>query len=259
MYKGKWFWSCMCWTVCGLFTVMAVAGCSPSEPTSSTPSNQLGHSVDALQAWKSILGSAEGGEASGRYMVSMNVDVSDSSSHSQMIVYGGINPVDTGSIDIVESNKDVKFYQQGQVAYYKDNGRWTQTTPLADLDVFPTYIHLIQYASAKALPVVQLHDTYVNSEYCTVYRAIFPSSALDTLPILGRSVSKQGLKDIQYTFYVGQTDKLLREVQTRSVGDLTGIGSMQVVSDTVLFDIGQKVATVQLPLDLVKQLENTGT
>lgn len=247
------------WVAVATVLMLTVSGCTPTvQPNSIADPLGTGHVVDASETWQSILASATNGESTGRYMIKMNTDVSDSSLQSHMSVYGGINPPDRMSVEMVESNSDVLYYQQGQAAYYRDNGRWTETTPLEDVDVFPSYIRIIRRGAEQAAPIVQLKDTYVNNEFCKVYRTTLSASLLDTLPMLQGKVNTKDLQDIQYTFYVGIKDKMLRRVQTQSVGDVTGVGSLQVDSDTVLFDLGETIATVQLPKDLAKQLENSG-
>jgi hypothetical protein len=258
VHRMKWAHKSMWWSLFGACTVGYVTGCSPALQQ-NVASARTGTPVQAGEVWQNIVSAAESAEATGKYMVKMNVDASDSASHSQMSLYGYINPPNKAALDIVESNNDVQYYQQGNVAYYKDNGRWTQTTPFSEVDVFPSYLHLAQYGLQQTLPLVQLPDVYVNTEYCKVYQTTVPASALDTLPILGGKVNQKGLKSIQYTFFVGKSDKLLREVQTQSVGDLANVGSLQVSSDTILFNLGQKTADVQIPPDLVKQLEDSGT
>jgi hypothetical protein len=233
-------------------------GCSPAvQSQTNQPSDEKGVPVPA-STWDTILASARLGSAAKTYMVKTTGTLIQGSLHSSYSVYGGVNPPDRANFGFVEGNDYTKFYQQGKAAYYYDNGRWNQTQALSDINPYASYAAIIEAAAKRGVKLVQLKQEYVNDEYCDVYRAILPGDIANVKPNWIPDAMEGTTGDIQYTFYVGQTDHYLRQVSTVSVGGLPHVGSMEADVDTVFFDMNQPVAEVTLPKDLVQQLENAG-
>jgi hypothetical protein len=233
-----------------------LAGCSPAvQPSPQDQRTAVGTSVPA-DVWDTILTGAQNGMDANMYMIKSDVTMVQGPIHSSFSIYGAINAPDKAQLGFTAGSAYVQYYQQGKSAYYKDNGQWTQTTALAQINPYASFYHLIQSAQANRVPLRKLDKQYVVDEYCDVYQATIPSNlaglALNWIP--AHLEAKTG--DVLYTFYIGQKDGVLRKVDMDSVSGLPGVGSMQCDASTVFFDINQDVAKVKLPQDLVMQLES---
>lgn len=241
-----------------LFSTLAVTGCTPAvHPQPSTDVNTEQGKPVSLGAWDTVLNGAKLGLNTSKYMVKVDASLVQGPIHSSFSVYGGINLPDKADLGIAEATNYVKFYQQGKAAYFMDNGHWTQTNSLDNLNVYESYFRLIDQAKAQNVPLKQLDKAYVVDEYCDVYQAVIPSALVDKHPAWMPTQINTQTGDTEYTFYVGQKDHYLRRISTVSVAGLPKVGSMEANSDTVLFDIDQDVAKINLPKDLVDQLENS--
>lgn len=207
--------------------------------------------------WLTLQASAQAGARAQYYREQMSSTMVQGSLHSGFSLYGSLNPPDRVSLALQEGNTSTYYYQQGQVAYYEDNGRWSSTTPIANVNVFPSYEKIISQASAENIPLYQQKRTYVFDEYCNVYTSVLPAAMFTSLPAFGGTGSSRPTGQVAVTWYVGQTDHILRRVDTQSVGGVPDIGSMQVSTSTLVYDINSPIAKVSIPTALVKQLENS--
>ncbi|GMA49064.1 hypothetical protein GCM10025857_04210 [Alicyclobacillus contaminans] len=250
-------------TILTTLTTLSLMGllsaCGPAvQPSTNQPEDQSGTSVN-LSTWDDILASAERGVSAKMFMVKMDASFAQGSTRTTYSVYGGVNVPDTAYFGIAEANNYVKFYQQGQAAYTYDNGEWSQVSAWKQLNPYVSFAFVIAAAKSHNIPLVQLQKSYVNDEYCDVYRAVIPVDMVQyqptwlPLPIHGPAGA------VVYTFYVGQTSHNLRQVSTISVGSVGGMGAAETDTQTEFFDINQEIAKVQLPKDLIKQLENSQT
>lgn len=235
-------------------SALSLTGCSPSAQPFPLEPNQQG--VLAANGMKTIQKAVQLGMSEKMYDIKSNVTTIQGSMHTDFSVYGSINEPNSASLNINENNFNISFYQQGLSAYALDNGRWTQTKVLSDMGVYPAYSKLLHSVQNQSIPVYQEKDQYVVNEYCKVFRMIVPRTLFAQLSVWGAGMKLPDISNVQYTFFIGKTSDQLREIQTRSVGDMSGIGSVQVNSDTILFNIGKKIAKVQIPSDLVKTLES---
>lgn len=240
----------------GLIGCLAgVTACGPAVQTTNASSGlKMGTAVSS-SVWSQIIQGAQAGEGLSAYKEQITSHLVQGSLQSTFSVYGSINPPDRTYLAIHEGNMNVDYYQQGQVAYYYDNGRWAQSTPVSNLDVFASYEAIARQASAQSIALYQTKRQFIMDEYCDVYQSVIPAGMATTLPIW--SVSSTDVGPMLMTWYVGQKDKVLREVDVQSVGSVPDVGSMEVKARTLLFDLNSKLAQVTLPKDLVKQLENS--
>jgi hypothetical protein len=245
------------WAVCLVGLTFGAVGCTPAQQPFNTVDVEEG--TPAPDAWKTLVKAALLGEQVQMYKIKMSVDVARGSTHSTFSVYGSINVPERALVSFHENTTNIQYYQQGLCAYQQlNNGRWTQTNAIDNLDVFPSYVRLMQSAMVNNIPVRQLKDTFVVDEYCQVFKATLPSSFTASLPIWDKAVEPKYMGDIEYTFYVGKTDGQLREITTKSVESTAETGAFQIQSDTTLFDLNNDRAKVMLPKDLIAQLESPG-
>jgi len=237
-----------------LGSVLILTGCSPSTQLLPQQLNQQG--VLQSNGWKTIQAAVQLGMSENMYKIKSAVTLIQGSQHTGFSVYGSINVPDSAALSIHENNFNIAFYQQGLSAYAQDNARWSQTNAISNIGVYPVYSKLLQHIQTRSIPVYQEKDEYVVDEYCKVFRMIIPGEHVAQLSVWSSGITLPTLSQVQYTFFIGKKSGQLREVQTSSVGDLSQIGSVQVDSDTILFDIGNKIAKVQIPNDLVKTLES---
>jgi len=241
--------------------ILALSGCAPGyQPLTSTTTVST-FDVSAPSGWSIIFQSAQKGQSLTMYKVETSVDLIQGSLHTNFTEYGAINPPDRASLDYHAVNSNVQFYQQGLVAYSFDDGFWTQTNTIPNLNVFPSYEELAQQGMRSGWSISSSKKPiYVQDEYCIVYQAIIPANSMNPLPTAGiasNDAAQSGMSgDLQVKFFVGKIDGQLREVQTVSLGGVDNVGSIQVTTDTTLFDLDKKTAKVQVPLTLTKQLEN---
>jgi hypothetical protein len=238
-----------------------LAGCGPAVQPSDKP--DTGQGVPQPQAaWVTVLAAAEAGQRAHQYMIKVDVQSQQGSLHSTFSAYGAINRPDRVSIDLLDQGTDLYFYQQGQSAYYRQDGQWSPAPALTDTDAYQGYVRAIQNGMQQKAPLIQLPKVYVNDEYCDVYQAtlsgqsLWPGGVSAGDADLVWPVQSGQMGDVRYTFYVGQRDHLLRRVDMESVSTVREIGTVQVDATTVFFDIDQPAAQITLPKDLVKQLEN---
>jgi hypothetical protein len=246
------------------FTLLAVSltclgGCGPAvQPLPADERTAVGTPVP-VDVWDAILAGAKSGMDARTFMFKSDVTLVQGPIHSSFSVYGAVNPPDKAQLGFTSATDYIQYYQQGKSAYYnKDNGHWLQTTALPQINPYASFFDLIESARANRIPLRKLDRQYVVDEYCDVYQATIPSSStrlqLNWIP--AHLAAETG--EVQYTFYVGEKDGLLRKVDTSSVSGLPDVGSMQCDSQTVIFDINQDIAKVKLPPDLVTQLESSG-
>ncbi|MCL6453509.1 MAG: hypothetical protein K6T78_07730 [Alicyclobacillus sp.] len=249
------------WLLLGAGTLACgvAAGCGPAVQSSANTQNQqtMGTPVPS-STWKRIVGAAEAGTQLTMYKEQMKATFTQGSLHSTFSVYGAINPPDRISLAITEGNTQTDYYQQGQTAYAYDNGRWSPSAPLSEADVYPSFLALAQAAQAAGEALYQLPRTYVQDEYCDVYRTVLPGEDLKLLP-QWTSIAPGDVGRVLVTWYVGQTDGVLREVDTQSVAGIPRTGALQIDTTTLLFDLNNKIAQIQLPQSLIKELEGAGT
>lgn len=240
-----------------LLLLSTLTACGPAiQPPNPNQATHLGTGVSA-STWNDILKSAENGETVSMYKEQVAANLAQGSLHSGFGVYGVVNLPDTASYTIQEANDSVHYYQQGTSAYSYDNGQWTPVSAVPSLNVFPSYVHLIEQAMNDNVALYQIPKTYVVNEYCDVYQSIIPAKMFTTESMLP-NVSPGDIGPVLMTWYVGQTDHILREVDVQSVGGVPGYGSMQINASTILFDFNSPISKIQIPKDLVKQLQGSG-
>ncbi|GGI94964.1 hypothetical protein GCM10010885_00590 [Alicyclobacillus cellulosilyticus] len=189
------------------------------------------------------------------YKVKMDVDVAQGPLHSQFSVYGMVHAPDMALLSFHSLNSNTRFYQQGKVAYVQEYKRWSQTSPMFNLDAFAPYQHIMTWAQARGVSVFQLPDTYVIDQYCHVYQATIPMAAERPLGLWnGAPIASGPSAAVLYTFYVGTKDGALHEVQTATVGAIAAVGAVEIDTDAMFFDFDNKDAEVKLPNDLFGQL-----
>ncbi|RIV29401.1 hypothetical protein D2Q93_00740 [Alicyclobacillaceae bacterium I2511] len=250
--KGKWMFH-RTLAMAGIGLVVSLNGCSPSpqvSPSQLGPSQPVSDSV-----WQNILVAAKIGSSASMYKLKFDVSISQGGTSSDLTGYGNVQLPNRLWLMMVESGNSAQLYQQGSAAYAYDNGSWSQATPLKSVNLYQTYMSLIQAAQGQHIPLVQRNKQYVIDEYCSVYQAIIPSWLISSHP-LWPGITDQEQGAALYTFYVGQQDHVLREVTTSSAVSQAPIGSMQVNSDLEMFGIGNSTSQVLLPPALINQLEN---
>lgn len=231
--------------------VQRTTGSSSNLPTNPAKSGKLVPS----STWLTLEASAQAGTQLQYYMEQITANMSQGSLHSDYSVYGTINPPDRAAIGIHEGNTNTYYYQQGKVAYYQDNGRWSLTDTLGNLDLFSSFANLISNASQAGVTLYQQKKAYVVDEYCDVYTSVLPAGMLSPLPSFSGTAAEP-MGAVAVTWYVGRTDHVLRRVDMQSVGSVTDIGQMQVNTSVLLFDINSPYAKVTIPKNLEQQLEN---
>ncbi len=244
------------WKICIIGVIgsaLILTGCSPS----AQPLLMQGSQPGVLQpnGLQMIQKAVRLGMSENMYKIKSDLTTVQGSLHTDFFVYGSIDTPNLASLNIHENNFNISFYQQGLSAYTFDNGRWSRTKAFPNIDVYPSYSKLLQLEQNQSIPVYEEKDQYVVDEYCKVYRMIIPGKHVTQLSVLNTGTEFPAISNVQYTFFIGETSGQLREIQTSSVGDMSGVGAVQVNSDVILFDIGKKAAKVQIPSNLVKTLE----
>lgn len=245
------------WGLSGIALLGLLTGCSPAAQHSIAPKTgqllPLSEGTVSTTGWNRLVSAAQLGQSATMYYLNMSVDVANSTNTSTMSFYGPINPPDrigmTMNIDGVSS----QYYQQGQSAFKRVNGNWTQSAPLTGLNVYDSYATLIDAAATHQIPVYQFPQQYVVDEYCRVYEAKIPSSLVRGTP-LWPTASTSTTGDLFMAFYVGKSSGELREVDLAAAGGAAGTGSLVTHVHAVLFDINSKVSKVAIPSTLVYQL-----
>jgi hypothetical protein len=246
----------------GLVSVSLTA-CGPAvQPMSSAASGTLSvlhptksGTLVSPAGWLTLAAGAQAGAQVQYYKEQLSASIVEGSLHSTFSVYGSLNLPDKASLALQEGNTSTNYFQQGKVAYYYDNGHWSNTSAITNLNVYPSYAHLIRQASAANIPLYQQKRTYVFDEYCDVYTSVLPVSMLSAMPDFGAAAKGQS-GQVAVTWYLGQTDHVLRKVDMQTVGGVPDIGSMQVNASMLVFDINSSLAKVSVPKDLIKQLED---
>lgn len=240
-----------------LCVVSGLSACGPAVRTANsqtTTARSLGTPV-AVSAWADIVSGAEAGTQISRYKQQVTSSLVQGSLRSTYSVYGAVNTPNRISLTITEGNTQTEFYQQGSDAYSYDNGKWSSSTPIVNVDVYPTYQSIAIQARKTNISLYQLPREYVQDEYCSVYQSILPASILTPLKDWP-NITDGDVGQILVTWYIGQTDGVLRQVDTQSVGGVPDVGSMQIDTSTLMFDLNNKIAQIQIPKTLVLQLEN---
>lgn len=242
-------------------TFLSLTACGPAvQPMTGTGAGsavnpaKTGQQVPA-STWQSIAQAAQAGMQIQYYKEQLTASMSQGSLHSNYSLYGSLNPPDGAYLTLREGNTSLDYYQHGQVAYYLDNGRWSATPDIPNVNVYSSYEQLIGRAGQAGVPLYQQKRAYVFDEYCDVYTSVLPAGMVSALPSMD-SVKTDKLGPVAVTWYVGQSDNLLRRVDMQTVGGISDIGEMQLNTSTLIFDINSPVAKVSVPKDLVKQLEN---
>ncbi len=253
MRKIKWVSS----IVAVLSLTVMLSGCSPSAQPPQNPNSvaNLGTGKVSSDAINELERAVQLGEQSGKYKMKSNVQLLQGTIHTDFSVYGTINLPDRASLSFHENNFNISFYQQGQSAYSLANSQWTPASPISGIDVFPGYARLLAHVAESKTPIYQLKDTYDVDEYCHVYQVSVPGQDVASLSMWGNGFKLNGISNVTYTFFVGIKDNLLIEVQTESVGAVSGIGGENVESDTVLYDQGKDIANISIPNNLVTQFQ----
>lgn len=239
--------------VAAVAVILTTVGCSPAvQPLA--PNEITGHEPLAPGAWKAISSAVAHDEAAGMYRMKMNSSVAQGAVHSTFAMYGSFNPPSLASFSLTVNNVSEQYYQQGASAYFQTVAGWSQTQALDNVDVFPSYLNLVNRAEQQNIPVRRLKDQYVLDEFCTVYAATLPANWLQPLSNWQKQVPTTGAP-VEYFFYVGQKDGALREVTTTSVGSVENAGPIDISTDTVFWGIGSSVAKVQFPPSLLASME----
>ncbi|MCL6515662.1 hypothetical protein [Alicyclobacillus sp.] len=248
-------------TLAAVAGLAALEGCTPATQPSDRPNAAQAVPLGP-EAWRTVLNAAQAGESVKQYMIKLDVQSQQGSLRSSYAAYGAVNRPDRLSIDILNQGTDLYFYQQGQSAYFRQDGHWSPTPAIADVDAYQSYVRTIQQAMAHAAPLGKLPRVYVNDEYCDVYRTtmsgqdLWPGGVTAGDAALVWPVNPGQMGAVQMTFYIGERTHVLRRVDAQSVGTVREIGTVQVDASTVFFDLDAPVARITLPKDLVRQLEN---
>lgn len=242
-----------------LAAICGLSACGPAvRNTSGTgTATTLGTPV-ADTNWNAIVSAAVSGAQISMYKLEVTSTLVQGSLHSTFSAYGAVNNPGKISLAITEGNAQTEFYQQGSTAYSYDNGDWSPSAALSNVDVYPTYESIARQAQQTKIALYQLPKAYVQDEYCNVYQSILPASLFASLAEWP-NVSPGDVGKILVTWYVGQTDSVLRQVNTQSVGGIPAVGSVGINSSTLMFDLNKKLAQIQIPKDLIRQLENVGS
>lgn len=250
----------MVWSLLGALTVVAVAtGCSPStiSPVGSTNNSiqQVTETGRTLSNRSAFHHAVQLGLQAQRYQEKVTVNISEGSILSGFTVYGRVNPPNRASVAFHQNGFNFAYYQQGLSAYGEQDGHWQQTQAIADLNLFPSYAALFDAMQAENLPMFKLQPPqYVVDEYCDVYQMTIPARLLKTLPSLASTYQPGNSSAVLYTFYIGQKDGELRQVVTSSEGAVTGVGSVGIQTDTILFAINQSGSTITIDPNLYSTL-----
>lgn len=238
-----------------VLVVLFVTGCSPSVQNASHETFRPEQFV-GVQGWNAIRNAVVRTESAGRYKIKSSLDFEQGSIHTNYSVYGSINVPDRASLSLHENNFNVVYYQQGAVAYALDNGTWAKVDAISNLDVLPSYDRVLVTVDSSKVPLTKGADAFVVNEYCDVYQATLPGDNVAQVALWDNHAHLPNIGEVQFTFYIGKKSHELREVDTSSVGTESDVGAILTKTNTVLFDIGSDIANVQIPTDLVKQLEN---
>jgi hypothetical protein len=233
-------------------TILALlTGCAPS---SQALPPDLSQGTPVATGWSTIQHAVALSAQANMYAMKTGVDVTQGTLKTAYTTYGSINLPNTISLSIHEQNFNVRYYQQGNVAYEFSDNRWAEAAPLADMNVLYGYRQLVASVPAQSVTVYQLPDQFVVTEYCHIYKVIIPSKYVTALIGWDKGANMHYSSDVAYTFAVGGISGDLREVTTDSVGEVPAVGPVQVSSDTELFDYNEPQALVKLPPDLVDKL-----
>lgn len=244
------------WMFIGVGMIGSIlTGCSPSRQITPSMIHPVKHIV--RNGWNVIDDALAKGVEIHNYQIKTDESVITGSLHSDFSVYGSIDKPDIASISVHENNFNIQYYQQGMSAYAFDNGRWSQVAPLANVDLYQSYIHLVHSINQRKFPVYEeAVPQYVVDEYCNVYDVTLPGIDVEKLALWDNGEVFPNMSNVSFTLYIGQKSGQLREVETSSVGAIRTVGPVQVNSDTILFNVNKPGAKVHIPATLVKELEN---
>lgn len=228
-----------------------LTGCAPS--VQPLPPNQAQGTVDP-SGWAAIRQSVDASATSSMFDIKSEVDFTEGTLKTSYTTYGSINLPQTINLSLHEQNFNVRYYQQGQVAYEFSDNAWVEAPPLSNMDVLAGYHQLVSSVPATSVVVYQLPPQFVVTEYCDIYKVVIPSQYVKALIGWSKNSQVHNTSDVVYTFAVGQDSGLLDEVTTNSVGEVQSVGPVQISSDTELFDYNKPQALVKIPGDLVDKL-----
>ncbi len=239
--------------------IALVTGCSPSTTVpigATTTAVSTSTTTSQTKAtWAPVMKSVQLGEAAKAYMEKVSVNITEGSIQSGFQVYGRINPPNKMDVAFHQNGANMAFYQQGLSAYGQMDGQWQQHAALSNINLYPEYAKLLQAVSKAKIPVFQLQpNQYVVDEFCNVYQATIPASLLSTLPGFSSTYHAANMSPVVYTFFVGQTSGELRQVNTSSEGSVTDVGSVQIQSNTILFNINKPGADITIDPTLYSSL-----
>jgi hypothetical protein len=242
-----------------LSVVVGVTGCSPSTQVpvgGASTGVSLAPQLTSNSTWTPLVKAINLGMHATMYQEKVAITVSQGSVSNGFTVYGRVNPPNKISISLHQNGYNFNFYQQGLSAFDEQDTHWQQTPARSELNLFPSYRRLVDAAERSGqVPIVQLKPAqYVVDEYCNVYQASIPATLIQPLNTLDSSYHQGDMTQVLYTFYVGQKDGQLRQVITSSVGSTTGVGSVLVQSNTILFAINQKGSAITLDPNLYSAL-----
>ncbi|MCL6593894.1 MAG: hypothetical protein K6T31_07955 [Alicyclobacillus sp.] len=230
----------------------------PMDNRTGAAASQAGVPAPA-SAWAVLQDAASRSEQTDMYKVKVDVESQLGAIRSSLTGYGAVNLPQRVSLDVLAENDDLYYYQQGESAYARDDGHWAPAPALPQVDAFAAYQRVLTTGARLQIPLIKLPQVFVNDEYCDVYQASVPVQALwpDLAGVPGGApASGQQPAPVLYTFYVGQRDHLLRRVDSQSWTAVPPLGVLEVDASSVFFEMGQASARIQLPKDLVRQLEN---
>lgn len=239
-------------------SVGVISGCSPStvQPLgSSTGPVAPSATAQTKSSWSSLLSAVDKGLQSRKYQEKITVNINEGSIQGGFTVYGRINPPNKVSVAFHQTGANTAFYQQGLSAYGEQSGHWEQSAAMPDLNLFPSYQRLVQSVQAEHVQVFKLATPqYVLDEYCDVYQAEIPAKLIGTLSELANMYRPQDMSPVLYTFYVGQSSGELRQVVTSSEGGVSGIGSIGIQTQTLIFAINQSGSEITIDPNLYNSL-----
>ncbi|MCL6637611.1 MAG: hypothetical protein K6T26_06665 [Alicyclobacillus sp.] len=280
-----------------VFAMGSLSACGPAvqplDNRTGAAASQAGVPAPAT-AWSLLQDAASRSEQTGMYKVKVDVESQLGAIRSSLTGYGAVNLPKRVSLDVLAENDDLYYYQQGESAYARDDGHWAPAPALPQVDAFAAYQRVLTKGAQLQVPLLKLPQVFVNDEYCDVYQASVPVQALwpdltftpDSDPPAGQpsaghrepayqektsnpfvapgGVSQTATLDrhqpplsVLYTFYVGQRDHLLRRVDSQSWSAIPQMGVLEIDASSVFFEMGQASARIQLPKDLVRQLESS--
>ncbi|MFD1674739.1 hypothetical protein [Alicyclobacillus fodiniaquatilis] len=249
-------------TCFALVCIGALSGCAPGQQPSSLSTAATATVIDEHANWKPLEQAILASSTATLYKIKSSVSLKNGSMHTSYTAYGTVNLPDKMLLSVHENNFNISFFQQGQVAYADENGTWTHTDAVTNLDAYGGYVPLVQTAAKQQLRLIQLKKVFVVNEYCNVYQVTVPQSLVQPPAFLEKledlqPVDTSSNQSIQYTFYVGQKTGKLREVQTQSINSVDEVGPVSTATDTTFFDIDdEKNTEIQVPLALAKTLEH---